>query len=169
MLELFNTLGILFPNILFQFISFLIFVWIMYKVLYGPLQRTLDERRSRIRDSLEQAEEMKVQVEEDQKQFDTDLRDRQDEARRVREETIRRVADVEQEELHRARRAAEKIRMDAEQDATMMKEQALHEAQREIADLVIDATSKVLDRSIDDPEHRRLVEEALAEVRSQTS
>ena len=61
------------------------------------------------------------------------------------------------------------IRMDAEQDATMMKEQALHEAQREIADLVIDATSKVLDRSIDDPEHRRLVEEALAEVRSQTS
>ncbi len=169
MIELSDSLGILFPNILIQFTSFLIFVWVMYKLLYGPLQQALQDRRARIRDSLEQAEEMKIQVEEDQKQFDAELRDRQEEARRVREETIRRVAHVEQEELHRARQAAEKIRMDAEQDATMMKEQALHEAQREIADLVIDATGKVLDRSIDDPEHRRLVEEALAEVRSQTS
>ena len=96
MIELFDTLGILFPNILIQFVSFIIFVWIMYKVLYGPLQRTLEERRTQIRDSLQQAAKMKVQVEEDQKQFDEELRDRQDEARRVREETIRRVADVEQ-------------------------------------------------------------------------
>lgn len=169
MTELFNTVGILFPNILIQFTSFLIFVWVMHKLLYGPLRRTLDERRMRIRESLEQAEGMKVQVEEDQKQFEAELRDRQDDARRVREETIRRVADVEQEELHRARQAAEKIRMDAEQDAARMKEQALHEAQGEIADLVIEATGMVLDRSIDDPEHRRLVDDALAEVRSQTS
>ncbi len=169
MSDLTNTLGILPLNILFQFISFGLFVLVMYKLLYGPLRQTLQDRRTRIRESLQQAEEMKVQVEEDQKQFDAELRDRQDEARRVREETIRRVADAEQEELHRARQAAEKIRIDAEQDATMLKEQALQEAQREISDLVIDATGKVLDRSIDDPEHRRLVEEALAEVRSQTS
>lgn len=169
MIELFDTLGILFPNILFQFLTFLVFVWIMYKLLYGPLQKTLQDRRTRIRDSLEHAEEMKVQVEQDQKQFEAELRERQDEAHRVREETIRRVADVEQEEMHRARQAAEKVRTDAERDAVMIKEQALHEAEHEIADLVIEATGKVLDRSIDDPEHRRLVEEALTEVRNQTS
>ena len=107
MSDLTNTLGILPLNILFQFISFGLFVFVMYKLLYGPLRQTLQDRRTRIRESLQQAEEMKVQVEEDQKQFEAELRDRQDEARRVREETIRRVADVEQEELHRARQAAE--------------------------------------------------------------
>ncbi len=169
MQELFGTVGILVPNIIIQFTSFLIFVWIMYKVLYGPLQQALHDRRTRIRESLEQAEEMKVQVEQDQVQFEADVRERQEEAHRVRQETIRRVADVEEEEMHRAREAAEKVRMDAERDAVMIKEQALHEAEREIATLVIEATGKVLDRSIDDPEHRRLVDEALEEIRSQTS
>jgi F-type H+-transporting ATPase subunit b len=169
MIELFDTVGILFPNILIQFTSFLIFVWIMYKVLYGPLQQTLQDRRERIRESLEHAAEMKVQVEEDQAQFEAEVRERQEEAHRVRQETIRRVADVEEEEMHRAREAAEKVRMDAERDAIMIKETALHEAEHEIADLVIEATGRVLDRSIDDPEHRRLVDEALEEIRSQTS
>ena len=50
-----------------------------------------------------------------------------------------------------------------------MRDKALREAHREISTLVIEAASKVLDRTIDDSEHRRLVDEALAEVRSQTS
>lgn len=169
MIALTESLGILFPNILIQFTSFLIFVWIMHKVLYGPLQQTLQDRRTRIRESLEQAEKMKAQVEEDQVRLEAEVRERQEEAHRVRQETIRRVADVEEEEMNSAREAAEKVRMDAERDAIMIKETALHEAEHEVANLVIEATGRVLDRSIDDPEHRRLVDEALEEIRSQTS
>ncbi|HJO07172.1 MAG TPA: F0F1 ATP synthase subunit B [Chloroflexota bacterium] len=169
MQELFGTIGILLPNIIIQFTSFLIFVWIMYKVLYAPLQQTLQTRRAQIRESLEHAKEMKIQVEEDQAQFEAEVRERQEEAQRVRQETIRRAADVEEKEMHRAREAAEKVRMDAERDAVIIKETALHEAEHEVANLVIEATGKILDRSIDDPEHRRLVDEALEEIRSQTS
>ena len=169
MIELFDSLGILFPNILIQFTSFLIFVWVMYKVLYGPLQRALQERQARIRDSLNQADEMQVRVEEDRKQFEADQREQQDRVRRARDASMQRVRDLEEEQIRQAREAAEKIRIDAEQDAASMRDKALREAQREISTLVIEATSKVLDRTIDDSEHRRLVDEALAEVRSQTS
>lgn len=164
MIELFDKVGILFPNVLFQFINFLIFVYLMYRILYRPLRKTLQDRRERIRGSLEEAARLHEQVRQRHEEMETQLQERREEAQRVRQEVLQRVRIVEQEHVEQARGAAGRIRAEAEREAAMMKERALHEARAQLADLVIEATGKVLRRSIDDAEHRRLVREALAEV-----
>ena len=73
---------------------------------------------------------------------------------------------MEQEELRRARADAERIRHEAEREAERLKTQAMREAREQLGDLVMQATSKVLEKSIDDPEHRRLVGDVITELES---
>ncbi len=164
MIELFEGVGILFPNVLFQLVTFLVFVYVMYRLLYKPLRQTMQERREKIRGSLDEATRMQEQASEERRDFEDSLQDQREEARRTRDEALQRVSVVEQEELKRARAAADRIRHEAERDAERLKNQALREARGQLADLVVQATAKVLGRTIDDPEHRRLVGEVIAEV-----
>jgi F-type H+-transporting ATPase subunit b len=164
MIELFEGVGILFPNVLFQLVTFLLFVYIMYRLLYNPLRQTMQQRREKIRGSLEEATLMQEQAREERRSFEQSLRQQREEARRTRDEALQRVSVIEQEELKRARADADRIRQDAERDAERLKNQALREARGQLADLVVHATAKVLDRAIDDPEHRRLVGDVVTEV-----
>lgn len=164
MIELFDGLGIFPRNIVFQLITFVVFVFLMNKVLYGPLRRTMDDRRQRISGSLKEAEVLKAEAEAEQERFKTDLRDRQEESRLMREESLGRIQEVESQEMQKARDSADRLRADAEREAIQIKSAALDDARDEVADLVIMATSRVLDRSIDDPEQRRLVDSVLLEI-----
>ena len=53
-----DALGLEFPNVLFQAASFLVFLYVLRRLLYGPIQRMLDERRKRIAESLREAEDL---------------------------------------------------------------------------------------------------------------
>jgi len=79
----------------------------------------------------------------------------------------------------RSRRAADTIQEDAKVDAKQYREElmastrrdiesetrrALDEIRKEVADLTIIATEKVTRKSLDDDDHRRLIEDALSEV-----
>jgi F-type H+-transporting ATPase subunit b len=78
----------------------------------------------------------------------------------------------------RARRAAEKVQEQSKIDAKESREElmeqtrrdieqetrrALDQIRREVADLTVIATEKVARRTLDDDDHRRLIEEALDE------
>ena len=66
--------------------------------------------------------------------------------------------------VERAREEAERLRSDARAEIDRSRAQAREELRLETAELVMGATARVLNRAIDDPEHRRLVQEALADV-----
>ena len=74
---------------------------------------------------------------------------------------------IRERELERARGDVERMRTEAQADVERERQQAAAELRAQTADLVMQATSRVLDRSIDDPEHRRLVQEALADLQSE--
>ena len=51
-----DALGINLPGLLTQLISFTVLMVVLYKFLYGPITRMLDERAERIKGSLEAAD-----------------------------------------------------------------------------------------------------------------
>ena len=51
-----DALGISFPNILFQLVNFLLFLWVLYRLLFKPVVAMLEGRRQRIIESLAEAE-----------------------------------------------------------------------------------------------------------------
>jgi F-type H+-transporting ATPase subunit b len=105
----------------------------------GEADRLLEEYRARLKEAREQADEIVVRA---RKASDALADEAKADAKQQREELMESTRrDIEQE----TRRAIEQIR-------------------KEVTNLTVVATEKVTRKTLDDEDHRRLVEEALQEV-----
>ena len=157
-------LGISFPNILFQLFNFVLFLWVLHRMLYRPIMNTLQRRRERIAESLQAAESLRTQVEQERAEFQAELAAARADAHRIRDEAARTAETIRTREMEQARLDADRMRAEAQADIERTRATVAQALRHQAAALVLSATSKVLNRSIDDPEHRRLVQEALSEL-----
>jgi F-type H+-transporting ATPase subunit b len=145
-------------------VSFGITLWVLKRYAFGPIQKLIDDRRERIKQSLEEADHAR------------------DEARRLLEEhrtLIGQAKSQAEEILAEARKIAdsqrERMREETEQDRQRRLEetkrqieqatqQALGEIRREVADLSLLAAEKITRKSLTDADQKRLIDEALAEI-----
>ena len=95
-------------------------------------------------------------------------RERLKEARAQSEEIVQRARQTADTHEHEARDRAQEILAEAskraERDIEAATKRALDDIRREVADLTIMATEKVVRKTLDDADQRRLVEEALGEM-----
>jgi F-type H+-transporting ATPase subunit b len=145
-------------------VCFLVTLFVLKRYAFGPIQKTIDERRERIRQSLDEAdnarEEARKLLEEHRRLISgaqTDAEEILSEARRVAEANERRMR--EELEADRQRRIEEtRKQIDAET------RRALEAIRAEVVDLSLLAATKVTRKSLDDADHRRLIEEAVGEL-----
>ena len=145
-------------------VCFLIALFVLKRYAFGPIQKLIDERRVRIRQSLEEADEARTEarqlLEEHRKligQAKGEAEEILTEARRVGEATQRRMR--EETEVDRQRRI-EDTRKQIEAETR----RALDLIRSEVAELSLIAAEKVTRRSLDDADHKRLIEEAVGEL-----
>jgi F-type H+-transporting ATPase subunit b len=143
-------------------ICFGITFWVLKRYAFGPIQKTIDERRQRIRESLLEAErardESRRLLEEHRKligQAKADAEEILADARRVADAQRGRVK--EETEADRQRRLEETRRqIDAET------QRALGRIREEVAELSLVAATKVTGKVLEDEDHRRLIEDAIS-------
>ena len=152
--------GLMIWTLVFFFITF----YVLKRYAFGPIQKLIDERRERIRQALEEADhargEARKLLEEHRKliaQAKSEAEGILAETRRVAEANERRMR--EETEADRQRRL-EDIRRQIEAETR----KALEQIRAEVADLSLLAATKVTGKSLDDADHRRLIEEAVREL-----
>ncbi|TMK70103.1 MAG: F0F1 ATP synthase subunit B [Actinobacteria bacterium] len=145
-------------------VCFGITFWVLKRYAFGPIQKLIDERRDRIRRSLDEAdaarnearrllEEHRALIGQARGQAEEILQ----EARRVAEAQRERVKD--ETEADRQRRLEETRRqIEAETH------RALEQIRAEVAELTLVAAAKVTGKALDDADHRRLIDEAIGEL-----
>jgi F-type H+-transporting ATPase subunit b len=145
-------------------VCFLIALFVLKRYAFGPIQHTIDQRRERIRQSLEEAdharEEAHQLLEEHRKLIasaQTDAEEILSEARRIADANERRMR--EELEADRQRRL-EETRKQIEAETR----RALEQIRLEVVDLSLLAATKVTRKSLDDADHKRLIEEAVGEL-----
>jgi F-type H+-transporting ATPase subunit b len=145
-------------------VCFLITLWVLKRYAFGPIQKTIDERRERIRQAIDEAdkarEEARGLLEEHRKLIGRAKSDAEEilaEARKVAESNERRMR--EETEADRQRRL-EETRRQIEAETR----RALEQIRAEVADLSLLAATKVTRKALDDDDHRRLIEEAVGEL-----
>lgn len=142
-----------------QLVSFLIVLIVLGKFVLPSIQKTLQQRQDLIRQGVENAERAKNDLKEASAQAEAILI----QARRDAQETI-----------ERARKSAEQVARQIEEEARARSEQikqqqvaairqeaarARQELSRDVINLAIDAAGKVISRSVDSKDNRRLVQE----------
>jgi F-type H+-transporting ATPase subunit b len=144
-------------------IVFGISVYVLRRFAFPRIADALDRRRRAIEESIDHAERTRVEADKILEEY----RERLREAREQSEDIV-----------SRARRAADRLEDEAKTDAAKTREElmertrrdieaetrrAIDEIRREVADLTVLATEKVARKSLDDEDHRRLIDEALDE------
>jgi F-type H+-transporting ATPase subunit b len=145
-------------------ICFLIVVFVLKKWAFGPIQSMIDERRERIRRTLQEADEARAEARkllEEHRQLIGQARSEAEEilseARQVGRSMEQRVK--EETEADRQRRLEEtKRQIEAET------RRALEQIRAEVADLTVIAAEKVTRKTLDDKDQRRLIDEAIGEL-----
>jgi len=145
-------------------VTFAITFFVLKRYAFGPIQKAIDARRERIRQSIEEAdrarEEARHLLEEHRKLVGRAKQEAEGilaEARKIADAQRERVR--EETEADRQRRLEEtKRQIEAE---TV---RALEQIRAEVAGLALVAAEKVTRKSLDDADHRRLIEEAIGEL-----
>jgi F-type H+-transporting ATPase subunit b len=145
-------------------VCFGITFFVLKRYAFGYIQKAIDERRERIRRSLEEADKARDEARrllQEHRALIGQARGQSEEilaeARRVAESMARRVKD--ETEADRQRRLEEtKRQIEAETH------RALQQIRAEVAELTLVATSKVTGKVLDDADHRRLIEDAIKDL-----
>jgi F-type H+-transporting ATPase subunit b len=145
-------------------LAFLVTLYVLRRYAFGPIQQTIDERRERIRRSIDEAEEARNEARrllQEHRELIAQARGQGEqilmEARKVADAQRQRVK--EETEADRQRRLEEtKRQIEAET------QRALQQIRAEVAELTLIATTKVTGKVLDDEDHRRLIEDAVRDL-----
>ncbi len=145
-------------------VTFVIVLIVLRKYAFGPIQQLIDTRRKAIVSDLDAAESARTEAQDALAEYRQQLAEARkeagkivDDARRVADERRNAaVAELEAEKARLMRQTQEEIRAETRQ--------ALNAIKRQVADLAVAATEKVVRARLDEAEQRRLIDEALADV-----
>jgi F-type H+-transporting ATPase subunit b len=145
-------------------VCFAITFWVLKRVAFKRIQEAIDERRDRIRRSLDEADKARGEARtllEEHRALISQARGQAEEilaeARKVADSQRQRVKD--ETEADRQRRLEEtKRQIEAETH------RALQQIRAEVAELTLVATTKVTGKVLDDADHRRLIEDAIKDL-----
>ena len=142
-------------------ITFGIAVFVLWRFAFGPLEKIIDERRSKIAESLETAEETRAEAARLLAEYRETLASVRAEAEEILERSRKAGDTTKAEILDEARRQAQRTVEKAQEQLERDVRVALQELKGEIAGLTLMATEQVVGKSLDDDDHRRLIDEAL--------
>src|SRR3954470_8498561 len=144
-----SSLGIDGWKLIVQLIAFVIFIVLLWRVALGPITKVLDERQQRIRESMEAAQQMQAELQATAVRNEEVLR----EARQESQQIIANAREAADASIARAReeagKQAEEYLARAEATLRFETEQARQQLRQEIADLAVNAASKIVRKELD--------------------
>ena len=128
---------------------------------------TIKEREKQIADSLKNADRIKLELEETQLKQKETLNEASLEAKKTVNKAQEQAKSLLEAQKEEARLEAEAIISKAKSAMELERQNVLKDAREEIASLVVLATSKVLDRELNDDERKRFTQQAENYVQQQ--
>ncbi|MBC7259379.1 MAG: F0F1 ATP synthase subunit B [Chloroflexi bacterium] len=159
-----DKLGINPVALLWQFIAFGLLVFGLYKLLYKPVLRMLDERAERIRKGMEDAAKAREMAERAQEEFEKRIAEARKEGQEIVAQATQMSEKLRQEILEQARAEAERMIQKERERLTQEREQAMSELRAQVADLSIMVAQKVVGVSLDENMQRKLIADFLREA-----
>ncbi|MDA0745809.1 MAG: F0F1 ATP synthase subunit B [bacterium] len=150
--------------IIWTIITFLALMLVLRMVAWKPLLAMLDERETRIREALDQAEKARQEAQASATENLKALEKAQAEARQAIAEGREAAERVAQDVRERAEGEARQMLEQAQRAIRQEKEQAIQELRTQVADLAIQAAGKLLDENLDEARNRKIVDEFIDRI-----
>ena len=145
-------------------VAFLITLFVLKRYAFGPIQKTIDDRRQRIEQSIHEADEARNEARRLLEEHRALIGQARGQAEDILVEA-RKVADAQRERVREETEADRQRRLEeTRRQIEAETHRALEQIRAEVAELTLIAATKVTRKALDDDDHRRLIEEAIGEL-----
>ena len=150
--------------ILASLANLLILMCILKKFLFKPVKKIVESRRAAIDEDYALAKAAREEAEETRRNYDEAMAAAKMTGDQIIADASRAAEYRSNEIVAQAREKASEIRRQAEQDAVLERKKAEDEMKHEIADVSTQLTGKLLQREINEEDHRKLIDSFLNDL-----
>ena len=150
--------------IVISLVNLVILTMILKRFLFKPVTKILDTRRATIDEDYAQAKAAREEAEETRKNYEEAMAAAKITGDQIIADASRTAEFRSNEIVAQAREKASEIRRQAEQDAVLERKKAEDEMKHEIADVSTQLTGKLLQREINEEDHRKLIDSFLNDL-----
>ena len=150
-------------EIISQIIAFLIMIWLLKRYAFGPIWNMMQERQRKIENEFAAIEKQRASAESLLEHYKEKIQDIDAEGRRKLQLEISKGREIALEIQREANRKSEVLMQKAEENIVHEIAQAKVQLKKDIVDMVIATTEKVLESRLDDAEKHNIVIEHFAD------
>ena len=162
-MEILHSIGIEPKLLVAQAINFGLLLFVLYKFLYNPILKLLNERTKKIEKSLKDAEEVAKKLEETEIEKGKVITSAKTEASAMVKEAKIAGEEVKVGIIKEAEAKSKELLKNAKEDIEKEKELVLKEVKNEVAELVSRAMRTIVDKD-GEKYDEKLIKEAISEV-----
>lgn len=159
-----EALGINLGYLISQIVNFTLLALLLYFVAYKPVLRMLDERSARINKGIQDAEQASRRAAEMEQEFERQMADARREGQEIVAQATQASERAGQEILERAREESRAQVERAKEEISRERDLAMADLRRQVAELSLTISEKVLGETLDEQSQRRLIAEFLEET-----
>lgn len=152
------------PTVLWTWAAFLVTLFALSKVAWPMLAAKMEEREIRIREGLEKAEQAETRARELMEKQEEILQTSRDEAAQLLADSRAAAENLQNEALASAQAEISAERERARNEIALERAKAIDELKSATIDLTLQATGMLLQRELNDEDHRRLASDVIQEV-----
>ena len=151
-------------NFIAQILNLFIQMWLIKKFLFKPINEVIEKRRQLTENEIKGAREAKEKADAMKKEYETSLSSAQAEAAEIVAKAQKDAQGKADNIVKEAEDQAKGIIERAEADIEQSKKKAINEAKDTIGGLAMDIAGKVVEKEINENDHKKLIDEFINNV-----
>lgn len=151
-------------TVIVELITFLVMLAILARYVYPEIVRLAEARQRVVVEQLKEAEQSRADAEERLKEAEAKLADARKTAQSVIDAANKSGEQLRQELRQKAEEESRRTVEAARKEIEAERDEAVRSVRREVSELVVAATEKVIGETLDDDRQRKLIDKAIAEV-----
>ena len=155
------------PNpglVIWTIITFILLLFILRKVAWKPLLEALRAREESVKNAIEHAEKARNDAERLLQENQKTMEQASIEGQKILSESRALAEKLKDEIIDKANQQSRKMLEAAKEEIERDKESAMLQLRSEIASIAVDAAGKIIDETLDEEKHRKLVDSYLKEL-----
>jgi len=157
----FSELGLNGTSMLFYAITLLILIAVLWVMLYKPVKKIMADRRAKLKEVSDLIPKLKEEAEQTKIEYEKLLDDTRAEAARVAQESELTAKTKAASIIEDARLKSEVLLANAHKECMVERTRVLNDFKDKAVDLVIDISSKVIEREVNEKDNKKYIDECL--------
>ena len=161
-----DAVGINWPGLLTQLISFLILFLLLKKFLYRPVIKMLEDRAEKIKTSLEVADKVKQEAEQTTAATESLMLKAREESQALISESREQAKKIKESELEKSKLQIEIERKRALDEIRSEEDKIINNIRSEFSGLAISAAEKIIEREVNENNHKEIIQSFLEKAKN---